>query len=461
MSYKLMQPCNCPYQPRFYFALDLITDHMVFTSTDVDSAVARWLRAAVGAEARLRYQREWEVGALVGDVAGQSRVAVYTVKYDSKDRPSQVYGFELGSGIVRAGLERTWGKSALLPPELTGAEPNDSLMSLVVTAGDEELYASGMRYDAPFTASDIIGPQFGDVRVTLTLRPEAAEALVIGGLPRSRLPLLAAVLVLTAGLIAVAVVQLKREQELARVRADFVSGVSHELRTPLAQIRMFTETLLLERVRNPEEKDRALDIINRESQRLTHLVENVLQFSRAERDAVQLAPEPVRIDQLLRDTVDTFQPLARARGARVATVIEDPAHVTVDPNALRQVVLNLLDNALKYGPTGQTVTVTLQLDQAVARVTVDDQGPGVPPADRERIWEPFWRLPREHDSAVGGSGIGLAVVRELVGLHSGTTRVLDAPGGGARFEVRLPGARPITSPGGLPAVTPAAVETAR
>jgi len=458
LSYKRMQPCACPYPPRFYFAVDLQSDRMTLSTTEVDSAVAAWVRDTVVAAARADFQREWEAAAIIAVALGQPRVVVYTVKYDNKNRPLHAYGFELGTGIVQAALERAYDKAALLPPELTGARPNDSLMSVRVAAGADLLYASPVQYDAGFTATDSVGTPVGRAEVTLTLRPEAAEALIIGGLPRSRLPLLLGVLLLTAGLIAVAVVQLRREQELSRVRADFVSGVSHELRTPLAQIRMFTETLLLERVRNPEERDRALDIINRESQRLTHLVENVLQFSRAERDAVQLAPETVRLDQLLRDTADMFQPLARAKGCRVATLIEDPLNIMVDPNALRQVVLNLLDNALKYGPVGQTVTVTLRIDDVIARITVDDQGPGVPVQDRERIFEAFWRLPRESESAVGGSGIGLAVVRELVSLHGGTTRVLDAPGGGARFEIRLPGARAVTSPGTIPAVRPATAE---
>ena len=118
-------------------------------------------------------------------------------------------------------------------------------------------------------------------------------------------------------------------------------------------------------------------------------------------------------------------------------------------------VLNLLDNGLKYGPNGGTVTLGLRLDETVARVTVDDQGPGIPTSDRERVWEPFWRLPREMESAVGGSGIGLAVVRELIDLHGGTTRVCEAPGGGARFEITVPGARRAITSGVIPAVRPA------
>src|SRR5205823_8566778 len=108
--------------------------------------------------------------------------------------------------------------------------------------------------------------------------------------PRSRLPLLAGLTVLTAALVLIAIVQLRREHELSRLRADFVSGVSHELRTPLAQIRMFSETLLLGRVRSDDERVRSLEIIDQEARRLTHLVENLLHFSRSERRLTRLAP---------------------------------------------------------------------------------------------------------------------------------------------------------------------------
>jgi signal transduction histidine kinase len=104
------------------------------------------------------------------------------------------------------------------------------------------------------------------------------------------------------------------------------------------------------------------------------------------------------------------------------------------------VVLNLLDNAVKYGPPGQTVTLSLGHENDDAVITVDDQGPGIPVDDRRRVWEPYWRLPRDSASAVGGSGIGLAVVENLVTAHGGAVSVAGAPGGGARFEVRFPGA---------------------
>jgi signal transduction histidine kinase len=257
----------------------------------------------------------------------------------------------------------------------------------------------------------------------------------------------------------IAMIQLRRESELSALRTQFVSGVSHELRTPLAQIRMFAETLVLGRVRTDDERRRSLEIIDQEARRLTHLVENLLHFSRSERQSVRVAPVPTLLGPCVRGMVESFTPLAETRRVRLLTSLPDGIVASVDESALRQMLLNLLDNAVKYGPDGQTVTVGLDpVRNDRTRLWVQDQGPGVPPGDRERIWEQFWRLERDRGSAIAGTGIGLSVVRELATLHRGRVWVEGAPGGGARFVLELPAA-PIpattSTPGPVPIPEPA------
>jgi len=133
----------------------------------------------------------------------------------------------------------------------------------------------------------------------------------------------------------------------------------------------------------------------------------------------------------LREAAEGFAPLAAARGVTLCTELTDGVVAPVDADALRQMLLNLLDNAVKYGPSGQTVTLSLKVTDGRALVCVDDQGPGIPAADRERIWDRFWRLERDRGSAVAGTGIGLSVVRELVALHGGRVWAEDVPAGGA------------------------------
>src|ERR1041385_3963422 len=166
-------------------------------------------------------------------------------------------------------------------------------------------------------------------------------------MPRSQRWRLIAMLALTAGLVAAALLQLRREYELSQLRADFVSGVSHELRTPLAQIRMFSETLLLGRVRSDDERVRSLEIIDQEARRLTHLVENLLHFSRSERQSVRVAPVPTLLGPCVRGMVESFTPLAETRQVRLATSLPEGIVASVDESALRQMLLNFLDNAVK------------------------------------------------------------------------------------------------------------------
>ena len=242
---------------------------------------------------------------------------------------------------------------------------------------------------------------------------------------------------MTAALAGVALRQLRREGELARLRADFTSSVSHELRTPLTQILLYAETLELGRAAGESERRRALGVIVQEARRLAHLVENILQFSRAERRMVRVRTEVRRLAPLLRETVDRFAPLVGAP-ERLALELEETLAAPVHADSVRQIVINLLDNAAKYGGDGPVI-LRAALADGRARLEVEDAGRGIASRDRLRVWEPYVRL--EHSPAVAGSGIGLAVVRELTAAHGGACWVEDAPGGGARFVVELPEGR--------------------
>jgi signal transduction histidine kinase len=212
---------------------------------------------------------------------------------------------------------------------------------------------------------------------------------------------------------------------------------------------MFSETLRLGRVRSQEERSRSLVIIDQEARRLTHLVENLLHFSRSERQTAHIEAAPEHIAPLIRSAVEKFEPLAAARRVTVRTVLDERLVAVVDPGALHQMLLNLLDNAVKYGPDGQTVTITLEGWGGYLRIKVDDLGPGVPAEARERVWDRFWRLRRDRGSSVAGTGIGLAVVKELVNLHRGRVWCDEAEAGGARFVIELPDAtpgQPVTQP---------------
>jgi signal transduction histidine kinase len=428
-----------PFPIRFTFRLDLPSGKLETAGGPVSPATRAWLLDTLPRHLRTVYDTSWHMGTILSPPGAERHYVGYTVLRDRSKVLRTAVGFDANPSGLEPLFASATEKFPLLPRPLTSGVQYDSMGSFIITDNfGVELYRSPAQYTSPFTARDTIGTDMGNLFATATLRPEVADQLIIGGLPKSRLPLILALLGLTAALIGTALVQLRREYELARLRSDFISGVSHELRTPLAQIRMFSETLVLGRVRSEEEERRSLAIIDQEARRLTHLVENLLHFSRSERQVTRIAPEPTSIAPLVQEVIEGFAPLAAARGVTLQAAVTDGLVAPVDPGAMRQMLLNLLDNAVKYGPAGQTVTVGATRENGTARVWVDDCGPGVPSADREHVWDRFWRLERDRGSVVAGSGIGLAVVRELAGLHHGRTWVEDAQTGGSRFVVELP-----------------------
>lgn len=466
----VFEMCGCPGAIHDFFFLDLSDGRLAVQGEELTAADREWIRAQLSTRRRAPLPRPREVtirrpgGRSIRRILSQgepitslplpgraSRSLLYVTASAEDGAPSGAYGFVLDlPSFARSVIGGILADTPLLPPTLTGGAPNQEVLAIVVSApSGEPIFRSRGTLDPSTTVVDTVGGDFGRLVVRVSVRPEVADRLVIGGLPRSRLPLLVGVLLVTLLLGVVALVQIRRQQELARLRSGFVSGVSHELRTPLAQIRLFADLLESGRLGEPL-RTRSVRIISDEARRLSYLVENVLRFARSERGPDRIAPRPADVAGVVRETVESFAPLAAARGATLHLEEEPGARGAVDPDALRQVVLNLLDNAVKYGPAGQWIRVGVERAGTRVRIVVDDQGPGIPEADRERVWQPYYRLSRELEGETGGSGIGLAVVRDLVALHDGAASVEDAPGGGARFVVSLPALEADAEDGGGP-----------
>jgi signal transduction histidine kinase len=179
-------------------------------------------------------------------------------------------------------------------------------------------------------------------------------------------------------------------------------------------------------------------------------VDSVLYFSRGERGSARLSLAPARLVDLAAEAIEAFAPLAQSAGSELRLDVRDDVVAPVDGGAVRQILLNLIDNAVKYGREGQTVHVTVAAKEGMAVLAVEDGGPGVPEDARARIFQPYCRLASAAVSAVAGTGIGLAVVRDLELLHAGSCRVESGAAGGARFVVELPGAVSAAPPAALP-----------
>jgi DNA-binding response OmpR family regulator/signal transduction histidine kinase/CHASE3 domain sensor protein len=249
---------------------------------------------------------------------------------------------------------------------------------------------------------------------------------------------------------AVAVFQdLRRLREVERLKSDFVALVSHELRTPLTAIQGCVQTLLGGREADPSRTHEFLQIIAEQGDRLQDLIDNLLSLSQVEAGALRLRRELVQPQQLIQSVLRQFRD--RLSGLRVqADLAPGLPLVSADSRRIEQVLFNLLDNARKFAPPGSAITVRAEQTDGTVVISVVDQGPGIPAAERERVFERFYQLEQPAIRNVGGSGLGLAICKAIVEAHGGSIGVTAVPGGGASFAFSLP-AMPVDEAQGLTA----------
>jgi two-component system, OmpR family, alkaline phosphatase synthesis response regulator PhoP len=357
----------------------------------------------------------WDV-AIVPSLVVESRHLLFITHRSSPSRVETIFGIGVDTAALAYRVLRPLLRDGSLAPELALAGvANDSLFALRLADGsDATIFRTRTAPDSEYAVSMTMRPEWGRLSVIASAREPVARALLSSGMPRSPTPMLLALLGVGGALIAGSLAVLWRILELARMRSDFTSSVSHELRTPLTQILLYAEGLELGHHASRAERVRALGIITREARRLIQLVENVLHVSRAERRLVSVDAAPVSLTSLAAQVIEAFAPVAAARSAIVVLEGDDGVTARLDTDAFRRILLNLLDNAVRHGPPGQTITVRIDASSSWARLRVDDEGPGIAERDRARVWQPFVRLDHgsaEHES---GTGIGLTIVRELV-----------------------------------------------
>jgi signal transduction histidine kinase len=231
----------------------------------------------------------------------------------------------------------------------------------------------------------------------------------------------------------------RRELRMAELRGHFVSSVSHELRTPLTAIRMFAETLREGRLAQEETREEYLDTIVSESERLTRLVDNVLDFSRIERGRKTYSFRPTSLGEVVRTAARAVQYPLASQGFRLSTEVEEEVTVAqADPDALEQAVLNLLTNAIKYSGDSREISLRLQQTDGKAEIQVTDRGIGIPLEEQTRVFEKFYRSPTRENELLPGTGLGLTLVEHVARAHGGRVSVESHPGEGSTFSIRLP-----------------------
>ena len=287
------------------------------------------------------------------------------------------------------------------------------------------------------------GYPFGSVLPGLTLLDVTSGAAdeSLRWLPRQSFYLASLVLVLALATFGAYLLwrDVRRELRVAELRSQFVSSVSHELKTPLTAIRMFAETLRMGRAADPALRDEYLDTIVNESERLTRLLNNVLDFSRIESGRKTYHFASHDLESIVRTAARAMHyPLAQQGFELRVRIGEGIPPVRGDADALEQAILNLLANALKYSGDSRTIEIELARDEAHAVISVRDWGIGIEPADERRIFEKFYRVARPENRLIPGTGLGLTLVDHIVRSHQGTISLESTPGQGSTFRLHLP-----------------------
>ena len=273
----------------------------------------------------------------------------------------------------------------------------------------------------------------------LQIAPKQAPLLVERG--RSRFVMEASLIGFSFGIVLLGIAFLiyaaTKESRLNALRSEFVANVSHELKTPLSVVSMFAEMLLSKRVRNEEKERQYLEIIFHEAERLSSLIENVLDFSALERGKQTFQMREAALEEVVHRAIETLRFRLEREGMEVkVSAAEDIPLLRFDEHAILLAVMNLLDNAVKYGGSEGPVEVAIDRGRRHVYVRVRDHGPGIPPGEHRRVFERFYRARR--DTETRGSGIGLALVKRIVEGHGGRAWAEDAPGGGAIVSFSLP-----------------------
>jgi two-component system phosphate regulon sensor histidine kinase PhoR len=397
------------------------------------------VQAARRAEARI-------AAGLLPEVAELMRTATPEPRSRPATRAPErtlVYRRAADGGVVGVAIDAAMLEAAIPPAKLANIAPAVRVQIMPVGRAP----GPDVRSLAQVTVGAML-PHLTLAVVNLIHDPDPLDDVIRGRARRHVVLTTGLAVVLVAGLLAT-IRGAARERELARLKSDFVSTVSHELKTPLTSIRMFAE--MLEQgvaAGDPERTARYHGVIVKESQRLGLLIANLLDYAQIERGTRRYTPRRERVGEVATSALDTFAQVARGDAESgpeirltVTTAAAD-AEALIDRDVIVQAVLNLLANAVKYG-AGTPIDIVVDVDAQAVTIAVTDRGPGIPPAEHDRIFHEFYRAPAAYTSGVEGTGLGLALVKRHVEAQGGQVAVASAVGKGATFTIRLPiAARP-------------------
>jgi len=318
------------------------------------------------------------------------------------------------------------------------AQTDKNAVMMIRAKGDSSPFVSGTGWDGgeAEVERNMEGP-FSGLILGMKLRGTTLAALGQHFMHTSFLTL-GGLSFLLAGGIFLTYRNVSKEMALARLKSDFVSNVSHELRTPLALIRLYAETLELGRLTSANKHQEYYCIIRQESERLTALINNILDFSRIEAGRKEYDYRETDLPELVRNTLESYRYQIEQHGFILEEKIGDVPSLRVDREAVARSLVNLVNNALKYSQDRKYIGVNLYRENGSVKLEVIDHGIGIPPNEQHKIFEKFYRVgdPLVHNTK--GSGLGLSLVQHIARAHGGDVAVDSTPGAGSKFTITLP-----------------------
>ena len=360
-----------------------------------------------------------------------------TAQWKSPEQQNESAWVPHGEELWLVGLAPALAGGQRLVIVVDGPPMLDSIVA--GTPGSETIPANVRLTTGTDLDGESLGPSFPGLR--LVYRTDNGISTVADwGLQRS-FYLIALFLVLCATLFGAYFLwrDVGRELRVAEMRSQFIASVSHELKTPLTAIRIFAETLGMGRLKDAQAKREYLDTIINESQRLTRLLNNVLDFSKIEKGQRSYRKDPVSPSNIVNAAVQAMQYPLKQQDFHLNVEMEDELpNIRVDRDAIEQAILNLLSNAMKYSGASRQIDLRVQRRTDHIAIEVSDQGIGIDPAQQKRIFEKFYRVPSEQNQRIPGTGLGLALVFHIVAAHDGQVEVLSTLGQGSTFSIHLP-----------------------
>lgn len=375
-----------------------------------------------------------------------SELQLHDISREVNDSAFQLSFFKLPAAFQQSQLlalafqlKKDFIITNLFPQVLASVELGKDILVGILGGNDSVLYLQHSHPVSRYLVAENFSQQLAGLKVAL-FDPDGKTIEQLTG-KEKRLYLMLFIGIIAVMLIGIILIirAVIHESEISRMKSEFVSNVSHELKTPLSLIRMFGETLDSGIVTDEKDRRKFYSIIRKESERLTHLINNVLDFSRMDAGVKLYNFQEVDLVEVMKNSLGAYKFQLSDIGFNIESDLPDESVILkIDKDAISQVLLNLLDNAVKYSDEEKFILVKVCKDSASALISVMDRSVGIPKDELKKIFDKFYRVSTARTKETRGSGLGLSLAKHIVEAHGGTIEVESEVGKGSKFTVRLP-----------------------